>query len=369
MRSILGVVEMDRAQFFDRRRNKRAAWLFDRLVSNQGSLSTVLGDAGRQAAHRFFAAVEVSPAGILSGHTQATADRAQVACEAEEHLLIMQDTTDFDYSGHTKTTGLGAIGMGRSMGRGLHSHGALAVSPNGLPIGVVDLAIWARPSPDKNQTKADRHKLNKSKPTDQKESKKWLECIDRVQAKMPPDLKLLFIQDREADMFDLFTQARRPGAELLVRAAQPRIVEIISGTEDAISNVFHAARAATLLGCVSIEVTANPTRKARTARVEVRACPARLRAPMFRTASLDRTPRAVWLISAKEVNPPEGSTPLDWTLISTIPAPTFDDARRLINYYSRRWLIERLHFVLKSGLNAEGLRMDDAHSISNATDL
>jgi len=285
--------------------------------------------------------------------------------------LILHDTTDFEYTTHKKTTGLGSVGMGVSIGTGLQSHGALAVSPEGLPLGVMDLEIWARDFPDKSLSKEDKHKLNKSKSVDQKESKKWLECMKRVQAITSPQIKLLFVQDREADMFELFEQSRRPGVDLLVRAAQPRVVEIVSEDPQraGISNVFLAVRSAAALGQITVQVSAKANRKARTAVLEVRACYVLLKAPANRLASQDRTPRAVWLISAREADPPEGTQPVDWTLISTLPASNFEDACRLVNFYTLRWLIERLHFVLKSGLHAEDLRFDDAGSLKNALAL
>ena len=49
------------------------------------------------------------------------------------------------------------------------------------------------------------------KPTSEKESQKWLDCVKHAQTLFPSDVKLLFIQDREADIFDLFLEPCRPG--------------------------------------------------------------------------------------------------------------------------------------------------------------
>lgn len=373
MPDISGFSEMSQAQLHHRRRNKGAARLFERLASNHsGSFSFAVGNAGRQAAHRLFAAEKVTPASMISGHMLATLKRARLLCPPGEWLHILQDTTDFEYTTHQKTTGLGSVGQGFSSGKGLQSHSALAVTQDGLPLGVVDLVLWARDFPEPGTTKEERHKISKAKSTDQKESKKWLECIQRVQANTPADLKLLFVQDREADMFELFEEPRRPGTDLLVRAAQPRIVEIVS--EDphvagGVSHVFKAVQSAPVLGQFTVVVSATKTAKARTAVVVVRACSVLLRAPTSRLTGQNHTPRAVWLVSAREADPPEGAERVDWTLISTIPASTFEEACRLVTFYTRRWLIERLHFVLKSGLRAEDLRLDDAHSLQNALAL
>ena len=372
MLSISGLSEMSAAQLYHRRRNKGVARLFDSLVANHsGSFSFAVGNAGRQVAHRLFAAKKVTPASMISGHIVATLERARLACRPEDPLLIMQDTTDFEYTTHKKTTGLGSVGMGFSLGTGLQSHGALAVSPDGLPLGVMDLEIWARDFPDKSLSKEDKRKINKRKPVAQKESKKWLECLQRVQANTPVDQKLLFVQDREADMFELFEEPRRPGVDLLVRATQPRVVQIVSEDPEraGISNVFLAVRSAVVLGQITVVVSAKGNRKARTALLEVRACRVLLHAPADRLASQDRTPRAICLISAREADPPPGAVRVDWTLLSSLPASTFEDACRLVTFYARRWLIERLHFVLKSGLHAEDMRFDDAASLKNALAL
>lgn len=372
MLPISGFSEMSSAQLFDKRRNKGGAQLIDSLVGqHNGSFSFTVGDACRQVAHRLFASKKVTPDAMISGHIVAALDRARMACKPEDPLLIMQDTTDFDYTNHRKTTGLGSIGKGCSMGKGLQSHGALAVSPDGLPLGIMDIEIWARDFPDKSLTKEDKHKINKTKSVDQKESKKWLECFKQVQANTPETLKLLFIQDREADLFELFEAPRRSGTDLLVRAAQPRLVEIVSEYPQgaSVSNVFTAVRSATSLGQINVQVSAKGEHKERTAILDVRVCQVLLKAPKDRLASQNRTPKEVWLISAREANPPEGGAQLDWTLISTLSASTFEEACRLLNFYALRWLIERLHFVLKSGLHAESLRFDDADSLKNALSL
>ena len=38
----------------------------------------------------------------------------------------------------------------------------------------------------------------------------------------------------------------------------------------------------------------------------------------------------------------------------------------MVGYYAKRWVIERLHFTLKSGLRAERLQIDDAGSLKHA---
>jgi hypothetical protein len=373
MSSVSGFTEMSSAALFDRRRNRCAEGLFDSLcVHHTGSFSAAVGDAGRQAAHRLFEVKGLKPAAMLSGHVAACNERVLNLRHKDDYILVAQDTTEANYTSLRKTTGLGPIGRGTGSAKGLESHSALAMLENGMPVGVVHLDIWARKPVPVGRTAKEKAKAQIKKPTSEKESKKWLECVRRVQTLFPPEVKLLFIQDREADIFDLFLEPRRPGTDLLVRAAQSRRVQAETDDPDAaiiISTLFKTVRATRVLGTTTVTVSATPTRKERTAVLEIRSCPVLLCAPVSHRVNPDRTPQPVWLVSAREADPPAGAVQVDWTLISTIPAPTFEDACRIVTYYSRRWLIERLHYVLKSGLNAEGLRFDDADSLANALAL
>jgi hypothetical protein len=66
------------------------------------------------------------------------------------------------------------------------------------------------------------------------------------------------------------------------------------------------------------------------------------------------------VIQAREAAAPPGEKPLCWTLVTTLPAGTLEEACQAVGYDPRRWFIERLHFTLKSGLRAERLQIDAA---------
>ena len=61
----------------------------------------------------------------------------------------------------------------------------------------------------------------------------------------------------------------------------------------------------------------------------------------------------LWAILIKEPNPPAGVEPLEWFLLTTVEINSFEQACQFIQHYSCRWLIERFHFVLKSGCQIE----------------
>jgi len=95
----------------------------------------------RQRAYRLFENAAVVPAAILASYVQATWERVA----AVPVVLAVQDTTELDVTGHLATDGLGPLRHGWE--RGLLVHSTLAVTPEGLPLGLLAQEVWARPEP------------------------------------------------------------------------------------------------------------------------------------------------------------------------------------------------------------------------------
>jgi hypothetical protein len=55
------------------------------------------------------------------------------------------------------------------------------------------------------------------------------------------------------------------------------------------------------------------------------------------------------VILAEEENPNPGVNPISWLLLTSLDISSFESAITCVRWYSYRWLIERYHFVLKSG--------------------
>lgn len=128
-------------------------------------------------------------------------------------VLAVQDTTELDFTGHVATSGLGPLRHGRE--RGLLAHSTLAVTPEGLPLGLLAQDVWARPEPGKTKGKH---------PLAERESQKWLTSLAAVSAERDtaPATQIVSVGEREADIYDLFLAERPPGVELLVRAQHDR---------------------------------------------------------------------------------------------------------------------------------------------------
>lgn len=287
---------------------------------------------------------------MLQSHRRQTVRRMK----KERTALLVQDTTDLNLSTPSRCQGLGQIGTNQTgaKSRGLRLHSSLALSQEGLPLGVVRLHGYAPQSAEGK---------DRQRPIEQKESYRWLQSFAEAMkvAALIPNTRIISVADREADMFELFDFRRRQTgrkAELLIRAKTDRCLE---ATE---VKLFEELAAAPLAKTVSITVPrqreklakpstpGRPALPARQAQVEVRYKQVRLSAPnTSQTRNLQ--PITLWAIHLVEKNPPAGARPVEWLLLTTIEVSSAKQALKCIRWYCRRWRIEEWHRVLKSGCN------------------
>lgn len=341
----------------------------------QVSFSKACGDAVRQAAHRICANEKVTVDGLLRGHFQETAARVRAAWEADptQAILVAQDTTELKYTSHPATEGLGPIHTSER-GRGLFAHPALVLPETGAPFGLAHLSLWARDPQQHGKTQDTTERAKEA--TALKESQKWLNGLWGAEATLPAEIPFVLIADREGDFFDYLAAPRRANTHLLVRAHHARrvLLDLPEGSHprrggELLPEVLAAAPS---LGQLEVEVPRKPGQKARTARLELRAVRVWLKAPDLRKADdavRERSPQQIWVVEARETNPPEGKEPLVWVLLTTQRVESYAEAVRTVGFYRRRWVIEELSLVLKSGLGAERLQMDDRHTLQNTLAL
>src|SRR5437764_14370700 len=109
MESSWAQAELAGAELWDGRCRRSVVAIGERLAQQpECSFSAALGAGLRQAARRVFAHPETTVTGLLAGHTVETARR----CGDYDRVLAVQDSTEFDYTTHKKTTGLGPLGRG-----------------------------------------------------------------------------------------------------------------------------------------------------------------------------------------------------------------------------------------------------------------
>jgi hypothetical protein len=291
---------------------------------------------------------------LLSEHKEATLARA-----AERPVVLaIQDTTSLNYTSHSTTEGLGPIAStGAESTKGFEVHSLFLCDPTGIPLGLLDVNAWAR-DPETYGKKTKRWKLK----TEEKESQKWLRGYEaaNVAAQRATNAKFVVIGDREADMFDLFRDAVNGKAELLVRAVHGRRLKLPDSEEKAY--LWDTVRQDPIVGVMHVLVPRRGSRQERTAVLELRSKEVSIAYP--RRISDSRPGVTLWAIAASEVLP-EGSDaePLEWLLLTTLPAKTTAEVEEKVRWYARRWLIEVFHRTLKSGCNIENRQSTSAKSL------
>ena len=119
-------------------------------------------------------------------------------------------------------------------------------------------------------------------------------------------------------------------------------------------------------GQLTLELRRHPERSARVATLMLRTTTLQLQPP---TTHLERDhlkPISLQVILAQEENPPSGVEPVSWLLLTTRAVTCFEDVVQCLRWYSYRWLIERYHYVLKSGCRLEQLPLETADRIHRA---
>lgn len=355
--STLAKQEFTDVTFGDERLDQRFNLLVEQLSQSAGhSIPLACEDwAAVKGAYRFFDNPKVNAEKILKSHAQATARRAnKLLSGGEKMLLMIQDTTYFNYSRHKKTKGLGHIsGFKGARGEKLEAHGlilhsALAMTTDGVPLGIIDGKLWTRTKPAGSITESGK---NTSRiPLEEKESFRWIEAMRGVERVIQKPSQVVHVCDRESDIIEFFLEAKHQGTHFVVRIRDCR--RHIEGGE----RIFDPVNKVDSKGFYKIPVC-NSNGVKRIAKVEVKFYPVTV-LPSVEKKDLESV--EAWVISATEVDPPSKEDMIDWKLLTDMSLSSFDDAMEKIGWYTLRWQIEVFHKVLKSGCKVLDCRLQTA---------
>lgn len=337
----------------DRRLNERAVQVVQALAERpETSIPQAFsGWAEVKAVYRFLSNPRVSAESLRDAHHESTVGRVR----EEEMVLVVQDTTTLDFTTHRSVDGLGPLDHPCRVGMKVHS--ALAVSARGVPMGMLHQKVWVREGPvGKKHTRRERATRNK-------ESYRWIEGLDEAQGKLPTNVRAVVVTDREGDIYDLLAWPRRPGVDLLVRAAHNRRVEHPE------RYLWEAVRSTVPVGTMNVEVPRGAHRDPRRATLTLRVSKVAVHPPRYRKHEPGLVEVDVSGVLAEEENPPPGQEAISWLVVTTLPVTGEEEAQRCVEYYARRWLVERYHYVLKSGCRVEELQLGTADRLERALAL
>jgi hypothetical protein len=336
----------------DQRLNKRAVSLLEAMAADPAASINAAMDGWNDtlAAYRFFDNPSVEEKEILAAHRSRTEERIA----EEDVVLVVQDTTELDFTSHpTKDTGV----LNDENRFGLYDHSHLAFTPERLCLGVLDVDFF-----DRTPQSLGRAKERKYDPIEQKESYRWLQGY-RLASELTgqhSNTQIVSVADCECDIYEIFCEhaKQETPADFVIRANQDRRSTQLD--TDAGGKTYKKVRdevaANELLTTREVDLPQTPKREARVAHLEIRAKTVVVKPPHMRE-SLGTVQYNLVLV--QEVGRPEDDeTTVSWLLITTLPIDTVDAVMRVVDYYVARWPIEVFFRVFKTGCRVEDIQLE-----------
>lgn len=352
--------------FSDVRRVERAVTIATAMAANPGAsiprMFTRWYDT--KAAYAFFAHWEVDAQMLQGAHRDVVLE----AMRRPGTYLLIEDTTEMDYSSREPIPGLGPVGNSNTATQGFLLHSTLAVGwpavahATGCRSGVAVLGLCDQqfdvriPRP-----KGEPDRLM-SRRTRERESQVWERASVRIGA-AEEGARWVRVCDAGSDIYEHLVGCAEHGHGYVIRAAQDRALAGPDGHSHA-GRLYATLRAESPQGCFEVDLYARKGRPARTAIVSVSAVAVRLRSPQRTGKAVGSLPAIpCTAVRVWENAPPEGQKGVEWILLCDAPAETFDQARECATQYATRGLIEEFHKALKTGLGAERLQMETAERL------
>jgi hypothetical protein len=299
---------------------------------------------------RFLRNAAVSVAEMSSHAAGETARRV-----AGREVVAIQDTSELMVGGRRgRENGFGPVGRGGAV-RGLLLHPVLAVEAGtGALLGLVDAKVWNRVGGKSGP--------RRGRATAAKESQRWLDGAARAGEVLAAAAQITVVADREGDIYEQFV-GHPANVHLIVRAAQDRRIEVAAAGPGLL---FSFADALPERDRLAVTIPAAPGRKARAAELAVRFSPVVLRKPRHGAAPDLPETVAVTLVDVRETSRPAAGEAVHWRLLTTRAITTPGEARRVLDLYRRRWIIEEFFRTLKTaGFDIEQAEIGDPRAMTN----
>jgi len=310
--------------------------------------------------HRFLNNEKVTPDRLIELMTTHCAKNVE-----GRDILCLQDTTEFNFQHHLKRIKPGELGpVGNNTDIGFFAHPILAIdSEQEVCLGFGALELWHRDFDklDKNERKY------KTLPIEEKESYRWLKCIEETKRNLSAANHITIIADRESDIYQLWERSPDEQTDLIIRCRGERK---LYGSQD---SLFEHLDKQPSLGRHTLQVGENKKkgRSKHNALLTLKATTVRIKRPN----KLDNSFREYVEITAVEVKEDEstvkgGELPVHWILLTTGKVEGFEQAKEVARKYSLRWQLEQLFRVSKhKGVDMESSQMETGKGLMNLSVL
>ena len=342
-------------------RTRRLVLAADAIIQHPGgTLPQKFHDpAPLDAFYRLANRKEVTHHAVLEPHRRRTLRLIRATADP---ILLVHDTTELDYTAITSLEGLGQIGDGR--GRGYECHNTLAVhAPTRTVIGLAGQILHRRDRAPESETRQAR----RDRPS--RESRLWKRGSEAV-GPAPDGATWVDVCDRGADVFEYIEYKHKIGGPFIVRSKHDRLCLAPDGEGRWRRCKLHAAaRRLEPLGARYVPTPSRGGPGPRRAKVVIAAGPVELVAPKQPRGDHGSDPVPLRLVAAREVEPPEGVEPLEWILLTPLPAGDLAEASTVVDWYGCRPVVDEFHKGMKTGCGIETLQFTTEAALQPAIAL
>ena len=342
--------------FGDKRIENRASQALRKLTQGRdSSLRQITEDEAEQRSfYRLFNNESFSEAGIINS----IVNRCQALCSAR-HLLCIQDTTEFNFSGQQgrikAKSGLGTTSREDILGFMLHSSLVVdAVKSHAL--GYSYIKAWERLEDAPGKLERGYQQL----PIEEKESYKWIAAANQSKELLQQAASITIVADRESDVYDLFKVVEKGKVELLIRSNHDRQITGKSKLSAYLNKlpVMHEYD-------LAVTGDARKSVEKRLAHIGLKWSKVELLKP--KSCNNEQLPlvQQVYVVEATELNKAKG---IYWRILTTHEVTNAEQALLIISWYKERWYIEQIHRLLKTdGFRIERSQLEQGWAIRKLT--
>lgn len=324
-------------------RTQRAVAVAAAYAARPAGKVTAVFSAGadREGAFRFVENDSIEAEALMASAHGAAAKR----CAEEAFVFVPIDKTSIAVVDHGGDKGFGMVGTSKVQTQGLTVMTGLAVTQEGVPQGILSQQYWAR----ERKTKIGKKK--KRRPLEETETQRWLDAMTQAQQHLAihaPACRAWIQIDREGDATAVLRWAVERGLQITVRAAWDRVVR---AEDETARHLWETMDTQPVVGRYQLGVTEATNRRARRAKMEVRAVRVTLMVPHPTSNRTEhRRPLEIGVVLAREAGTtPIGEEPIEWMLLTTRAIDNLEDACLVIYGYTQRWRIEDFHKAWKTG--------------------
>jgi hypothetical protein len=298
--------------------------------------------AAYQGLMRLVRQPQVTHATVLHTHRQRTLAQARTQAGV---VLFIHDSTELDFTGKKSLSGLGQIGNGHR--RGYICHNSLAVTAaTGELLGLAHQILHRREDVPKDETEA----AKRQRAT--RESLLWVRACSAI-GPAPAGATWVDVCDRGADTFEFLDSEVASGRLFVVRAHHDRDITIGHADGGPVAALHAYARGLPALGQRTVMVGGREGKAARSATVAFAGGAVQVLPPKKKRGQHRGLPLLLWVVIAREVNPPPGEAAVEWIRWSNRAVTTKAAVVDILEWYERRWTVEDYHKAQKTGCQIE----------------